>query len=186
MKKTGQVKIDLAERLHIPGSKAVRYLKTAIGDEVSLNQVLAEKRSLLRKKHVKSPCEGRVVGLFESGILVIKPLEKTDTVSRHDDEIKGILDFFNRIQLVDINASHIGHIIICVQSPGSDLIYKADALGVKGLVFLVDKEQSWPVAAGLTIKVLVLPKNKYLPETIKSWQGQSVMIKGKNIAKEIF
>ena len=199
---------DLAKLLNINAKKAYSCLTVSLGKTVEDGKVIALKKGLLGKKEVKLPYRGKLVKYEEAtGILVLekeevpalseeteKKVEKSKTTSARGKKIlEGEFGFGNAegeifyradFALPQLNKVLEGKILVIKKKVKPVLLYRAAALGIKGIVCdlldkdhkkeLLDKQKSlW----GLALLSLNFESNK--EKLAKIRQGEKVVLEGK-------
>lgn len=206
-----QVKINLAKLLNVSPKKAFSYLTVSLGKKIEEGRVIAFKKGLLGKKEVKMPCQGKLIKYEEdSGILVLEkeelPLfsgvagekaEKKKTTGVKGGKIiegefgfgtaEGEIFHETDFALPDLSKVLEEKILVVNKEVKPVLLYRAAALGIKGIVCgllaegrkkeLLNKQKSFQ---GFALLSLDFEKNK--DKLTKLHQGERVLLEGRERA----
>lgn len=179
------VYVNLVSSLKIKPEKAIHCLKIPLGNFVEKGTVLAENKSLFSgKKVIIAPIAGLLDSIEEiTGILKIKPLgtvkpidkpienKKTTIQSKVILALKGcgkaegkFIYMAAELRLKDLTDTFRDKIIGVNKIYGRGVVYKAAALGVKGIV-TTDNQQAWlnemitSATAGICLLILSAKEN---------------------------
>ena len=186
--------LDLAKILGVKPKRVRRFLKVRLGEEVKRGQVIAERPFLVfLKKKVLAPVEGRLLRLEEeTGKLWIgrRELPKRRRSSK-GPVAKGVWGWGgadgelvagpDKLFLAGLKPFWRGKIVFCGEVKEWGAVFKAEALGVAGLVVsklskrvkeeLVEREEK---GEGLAFLVLAEGEEK----KAAGWLGKSVIVDG--------
>lgn len=162
------VKISISRKLQIAPDKIFKYLKKFVGDDVKKGELLAEKKSFLSTKKVKSEVAGRVkeINHFE-GNLVISQIESElqQVPAYFKGEVSEILNNGIKLKAKDVKSFElksatktIGGECIYIKGRGStsgvNVDFSADKILVIGSIspYLQRKAEALGIKALITSK----------------------------------
>lgn len=186
MSQAAQTTINLGKSLKTSPKNIIKYLKIALGSQLDKDQIIAEKKGILGSIKIKAPEECLVKSLSEDGILTLelgkKPEKSKD--QKKDEATNHKMSFFDEAILTVFNQELSGQTVVCNFAPQDAFIYKAEALGVKNLIFLAkDKAYDPSSYSQLSLKILLLDKAKNSVSTLQKLVGKEVKIVGDKIVK---
>lgn len=188
--------LDLATLLKIKPEKTIKTLKIPLGSSVTQGTVIAENKKLLgRAIAVKAPIDGVLDSLEENtGKLALKTIDpvkspvttkvtikhKSIPVEEGCGQAEGKLIYIStELHLKDLSDTYKDKIIAVNKIHSQGVVFKAAALGIRGLV-TIDAQQDWlnelivNNISPLCILVLVSPTN------LNKLNHQQVVCDGEN------
>ncbi len=167
-KAVSDVKISVSSKLQISPDKIFKYLKKFVGDEVKKGDLLAEKKTLLSRRSVKSDLSGRVreINHFEGNLIISANDSKPRQVPAYfKGEVGEILSNGIKLKVKDVkdfelknSSKTIGGKCIYIKSRDSTLAMNVDFSTDKILVigsispYLQRKAEVLGIKALITLK----------------------------------
>ena len=167
---TSEEKIAIAKKLHIPYDRIFKYLKKFVGDPINKDEVIAEKKGLIKTYTILSEYTGIVkeINHYDGNVVIassnpqstqVKAFFKGEVIEIEKNQLKlkveeskefnlklasndfGGQTFYLKDSSKPISAPQTSNKIMVIESITSYLKTKAEALGIKGFVTLKNPPQ---------------------------------------------